>query len=73
MTGVQGLLSQAATNAAGVKVLVAELPDVDAKALGEAAAALLAQLPEPAAVLLGTRPSAGAGTASFVATFSPKV
>jgi hypothetical protein len=62
-----------------VRVLVAELPDVEPKALAEAASSLLAQLASPhgapAAVVLGTRPTAAGatGNASFVAVFSPQV
>lgn len=69
----QCLVSEAVTSPSGIKVLVAELPDVDPKALGEAAASLVTQLGDSAAVLLATRPSSGAGSANFIATFSPQV
>uniref|UniRef100_A0A7S0R1E0 Alanine--tRNA ligase n=1 Tax=Chlamydomonas leiostraca TaxID=1034604 RepID=A0A7S0R1E0_9CHLO len=66
-----GLVSQAVASPKGAKVLVAELPGVDAKAMGEAAAKLLESLGDPAAVVLATR--SDDGKANFVAAFSPAV
>jgi DHHA1 domain len=53
---------------------VEELPGLDAKALQEAAAALLEQLGDPAAVLLASRGEGdSAGRISFAAASSPQV
>ncbi|GAX83651.1 hypothetical protein CEUSTIGMA_g11076.t1 [Chlamydomonas eustigma] len=76
----QALLTQAVTLANGLKGLVAELPDVDPKAMQEAAVGLQASLGEHSAVVLGTtRSEAGSllgaaspGSANFVAVFGPK-
>ncbi|KAF6257363.1 tRNA synthetases class II (A)-domain-containing protein [Scenedesmus sp. NREL 46B-D3] len=69
------LASQAQPGPGGAgAVLVEELPGLDAKALQEAAVSLLAQLGDPAAVLLASRgEGAAAGKVSFVAAISPKV
>ncbi len=70
VTDVQSLTSEAVSAPNGAKVLVAELPGVDAKAMDDAATTLLAALGDPAAVVLGT--SSG-DKANFVAAFSPAV
>jgi len=49
----QSLMSQAVTTPKGAQVLVSCLPDVDAKALQEAATTLLSALGDPGAVVLG--------------------
>ena len=55
-------------------MLVEELPGLDGKALQEAATALLAQLGDPAAVLLASRGEGeAAGKVSFAAALSPQV
>ncbi|WIA43658.1 hypothetical protein OEZ86_010096 [Tetradesmus obliquus] len=69
------LASQAVPGPGGVgRVLVEELPGLDGKALQEAAVSLLAQLGDPAAVLLASRGEGeAAGKVSFVAALSPQV
>lgn len=53
------------------RVLVASLDKTDAESLKAAAEHLLAQLGDPAAVVVGSSP--GDGKVSLVATFSPRV
>jgi alanyl-tRNA synthetase len=64
------LAASAVTAPRGGRVLVAELSDVDPKALQEAAVSLAAALGDPGAVVLG---GAVDGKATFVAAFSPAV
>ena len=64
------LVGQAVVTAKGVRVVVAELVDVDSKALQEAAIKLQAALGDSGAVVLGAR---GEGKANFVAAFSDVV
>ena len=66
----QSLMSQAVTTPKGAQVLVSCLPDVDAKALQEAATTLLSGLGDPGAVVLGT---VAGDKCNFVAAFSPQV
>ncbi|KAJ9522304.1 hypothetical protein QJQ45_008130 [Haematococcus lacustris] len=66
------LAGQALVSSKGARVLVAELPAVDAKAMQEAAAQLVTALGDPAAVVLATRAADGAQV-NFAAAFSPKV
>ncbi|KAJ9522486.1 hypothetical protein QJQ45_008228 [Haematococcus lacustris] len=66
------LAGQAVVSSKGARVLVAELPAVDAKAMQEAAAQLVTALGDPAAVVLATRAADGAQV-NFAAAFSPKV
>jgi hypothetical protein len=72
---LQALASQAQPGPGGVgRQLVEELPGLDGKALQEAAVSLLAQLGDPAAVLLASRGEGdAAGKVSFVAAISPQV
>eukprot|EP00882_Tetradesmus_deserticola_P025891 GHRQ01028477.1.p1 GENE.GHRQ01028477.1~~GHRQ01028477.1.p1 ORF type:complete len:370 (+),score=154.63 GHRQ01028477.1:411-1520(+) len=69
------LASQAQPGPGGSgRVLVAELPGLDGKALQEAAVSLLSQLGDPAAVLLASKGEGdAAGKVSFVAALSPQV
>jgi hypothetical protein len=71
----QALVSRAQPTPSGAaRLLVEELPGLDAKALQEAAAALLEQLGDPAAVLLASRGEGdSAGRISFAAASSPQV
>jgi alanyl-tRNA synthetase len=72
---LQALASQAQPGPGGVgRVLVEELPGLDAKALQEAAVSLLSQLGDPAVVLLASKGEGdAAGKVSFVAAISPQV
>lgn len=68
----QALVAQAvASPSKGCKVLVAELQDVDAKAMQEAAVQLQTSLGAGSAVLLGTKTADG--KANFVASFGADV
>jgi hypothetical protein len=66
----QALASQAVATDKGSKVLVAELEDVDAKAMQEAAVKLQAALGDSGAVVLGTK---AGDKVNFVAAFGPAV
>jgi alanyl-tRNA synthetase len=66
----QALAASAVPTAGGAKVLVSELPDVDAKAMQEAAQKLQAALGDSGAVVLGTR---AGDRVNFVAAFGPGV
>lgn len=73
LSSLQALVSRAQPGASGSgSFLVEELPGLDGKALQEAATSLLAQLSDPAAVVLASSEGSG-GKVSFVAALSPSV
>jgi alanyl-tRNA synthetase len=69
---LQQLIPTAKTGSTGAKVLVAELPSADPKAMQEAALSVLQSLGDNAAVLLATC-AAEEGKVTFVAAFGKKV